>query len=148
VEYARRALRATGVLSHSYDRHDLALLSLQGAVGNVKPELRETIVDLLANIRFFDEAAVNHFLAQHADDDLATRVASATPSIRSADTFNWIDNYVNARLISSDEFRVKVAGAYRRAGEAKSLSDGINRTLTWVMNEIAGHQALAMDGSS
>ncbi len=148
LEYARRALRAAGVLSHSYDRHDLALLSLQDAVRAVKPELRETIVDLLANIRFFNEAAVNHFLAQHADADLTSRVVSATPSIRSADTFNWLDNFVNARLISSDEFRVKVAGAYRRAGEAKSLSEGINLTLAWVLNQVAGHEALHMGGSA
>ncbi len=148
LEYARRAIRAAGVLSHSYDRHDLALLALEDAVGAVKPELRETIVDLLANIRFFDEAAVDRFLTQYANPALATRVISATPSIRSADTFNWIDSFVNAQMISSDEFRVKVAGAYRRAGEAKSLSEGINCTLTWVMNQIVGREALDMgDGA-
>ena len=148
MEYARRALRAAGVLSHSYDRHDLALLSLEAAVKPLKPELRETVVDLLANIRFLDEAAVNHFVSQHADADLTTRVISATPSIRSVDTFNWIDNFVNAQLISSEEFRVKVAGAYRSAGEAKSLSQGMDRVLAWVMNQIAGHEAVEVGGSA
>ncbi len=148
LEYARRAIRAAGVLSHSYDRHDLALLALQDAAGKVRPELRETLVDLLANIRFFDEAAVNHFLGQYADPDLATRVVSATPSIRAADTFNWIDSFVNTQLISSDEFRAEIASGYRRAGTAKLLSQGMNEVLAFVMNMIAGREALPIGGKA
>jgi NACHT domain len=148
LEYARRAIRAAGVLSHSYDRHDLALLALQDAAAKVRPELRETLVDLLANIRFFDEAGVNHFLGQYADADLATRVVSATPSIRAADTFNWIDNFVNAQLISSDEFRAEIVSGYRRAGTAKSLSQAMNAVLAFVLNMIAGREALQIGGKA
>ncbi len=146
IEYARRALRATGVLSHSYDRHDLALLALEDAAATPKPQLRETLVDLLANIRFYDEAAVDRFLAQHAGADLSTRVLSATPSIRSADTFNWIDNFLNAQMISSEQFRAQVAGAYRSAGAAKSLSKGMEQALKWILNMIAGREALVIGG--
>ncbi len=146
IEYARRALRAAGVLSHSYDRHDLALLALEDAAAFPKPQLRETLVDLLANIRFYDEAAVDRFLGQHAGADLTTRVLSATPSIRAADTFNWIDNFVNAQMIASEQYRVQVAGAYRSAGSAKSLSQGMERTLKHVLNMIAGRVALEIGG--
>lgn len=146
IEYARRALRAAGVLSHSYDRHDLALLALEDAAASPKPQLRETLVDLLANIRFYDEAAVDRFLAQHAGADLTTRVLSATPSIRAADTFNWIDNFVNAQMITSERYRVQVAEAYRSAGSAKSLSQGMERTLKHVLNMIAGRVALEIGG--
>ena len=138
MEYARRALRATGVLSHSYDRHDLALLALEDATASPKPQLRETLVDLLANIRFYDEAAVDRFLAQHAGPDLTTRVLSATPSIRSADTFNWIDSFVNSQMLASEHYRLQVVEAYRGAGTSKSLSQGMVRVLKHVLNMIAG----------
>ena len=141
MEYARRAIRAAGVLSHSYRRHDLALLALQEVVAPLKPQLRETVVELLANIRFFDEGAVKHFLTQHADADLNTRVVSATPSLKATDTFNLLDNFVNAQLVSSDEFRMKIADAYRRAGSATTLSEGMNECLTYVFNMIAGREA-------
>jgi hypothetical protein len=147
IEYARRALRATGVLSHSYDRHDLALLALEDAAAAPKPQLRETLVDLLANIRFYDEAAVDRFLAQHAGPDLATRVLSATPSIRSADTFNWIDSFVNAQMLASEQYRLQVAATYRSAGTSKSLSQGMARVLKHVMNMIAGRVALEIGGN-
>jgi hypothetical protein len=143
IEFARRALRAAGVLSHSYDRHDLALLALQDAAGAVKPELRETLVELLANIRFYDEPGVDRFLEQHAPSELGKRVRSATPSIRSADTFNWLDTFVNAQLISSDDFRVKVADGYRRGASAESLSQAIDEVLSFVLNMIAGHRAVS-----
>ncbi len=146
IEYARRALRATGVLSHSYDRHDLALLAMEDAAAAPKPQLRETLVDLLANIRFYDEAAVDRFLAQHAGPDLTTRVLSATPSIRSADTFNWIDSFVNSQMLASEQYRLQVVEAYRGAGTSKSLSQGMVRVLKHVLNMIAGRTALEIGG--
>jgi hypothetical protein len=119
---------------------------VQDAVHAPRPELRAIVVELLANIRFFDEAAVNHFLAQHADPDLTTRVLSATPSLRATDTFNLLDDFINTQLISSEEFRAKVAAGYRRAGTAKSLSQGIDKVMVFILNMIAGREALQMDG--
>ena len=147
IEYARRTLRATGMLSHSYDRHDLALLALTSAAAP-KPQLRETLVDLLANIRFYDEAAVDRFLEQHAGADLKTRVLAATPSIRSADTFNWIDTYVNTQMLASEKYQLQIAAAYRSAGTSTSVSQGMVRVLKHVLNMIAGREALKMDGNA
>ena len=148
IEYARRALRAAGVLSHSYDRHDLALLALEEAAASPRPQLRETLVDLLANIRFYDEAAVDRFLEEHAGPDLKTRVLAATPSIGSADTFNWIDSFVNAQMLASEQYRLQIAAAYRSAGTSSSVSQGMVRVLIHVLNMIAGREALKMGGDA
>jgi hypothetical protein len=142
IEYARRAIRAAGVLSHSYDRHDLALLALQEAAGSLRPQLRETLVDVLANVRFYDEAAVERFLEHHAAPDLRTRVRSAAPSIRSADTFNWLDTFVNQRIIASDDYRVAIADGYRRAGNSSSLTKGMDAVLGLTLSMIAGQEVV------
>ncbi|MGH8581575.1 MAG: hypothetical protein ACREWG_02065, partial [Gammaproteobacteria bacterium] len=69
-DYASRALQASGVLALAYQRFDLALDALRGTF-NVQepPDLREELVKLLANVRFYNEGFVDQFLEQQGAAD-------------------------------------------------------------------------------
>jgi hypothetical protein len=51
-------------------------------------------------------------------------------------------------MLASEKYRLQVAAAYRSAGTAKSLSQGMDRILKRVLNMIAGREALEVGGNA
>lgn len=139
-DYAGRALQAAGVLALAYQRFDLAVDALRGTLDVQEPRLREELVKLLANIRFYNEGFVDRFLEQQGATDLRLRVAAATPTVSSSDIPTWIDDFMVSNLIRSDSFRAEVVGALERAGHAKSPNEVLQQVLKWGMDLIEGKQ--------
>jgi DNA polymerase III delta prime subunit len=137
-DYAGRALAACGVLALVYSRFDLALDALRAAPGVRDPHLRDAFVQLLANLRLYDDARVDQFLDSQAGSDLERRVAATSPLVSSSDIATWIDDFMVVNLIRSDKFRAEVVGAFERAGHARSPNEVLQQVLRWGMDLIEG----------
>jgi hypothetical protein len=134
--YTRHVISAANILSFAYRRHHLALDCLDQASTLTEPSLRQLVVEVLANIRFYAEDTVDRFLEEHKD--LARRVSHATPSLRSSDLLTFVDEFMNHAMLHSASFRSKIAGVFREAGTARSLSELLQQILNWVMDLLAG----------
>lgn len=132
ADYTRRVISAANVLSFAYRRHHLALDCLDQASTLTEPNLRQLVVEVLANIRFYAEDTVDRFLEQRKD--LARRVSHATPTLRSSDLLTFVDEYMSHAMLHSDSFRAKIVGAFRNAGTARSPSELLQQVLNWVMD--------------
>ena len=135
-DYTRRVIFAANILSFGYQRHHLALDCLSEASGLTEPALRQLVVEALANIRFYNEDAVDRFLEQRKD--LARRVSHTTPTLRSSDLLTFVDEFMNHAMLHSDSFRSKIVAVFRRTGTARSPSELLQQVLNWVMDLIAG----------
>lgn len=132
--YMRRVIGACGILSLAYGRHALALDALRPALSERDPKLRRAVVEVLANIRFQDEEAVERFLEREDAGEVRRLLVRRAPALKSNDLFGWIDEYMNVAMIRSDEFRAEIVGAFKRAGHARSLSELLEQILKWVIN--------------
>lgn len=129
-------LRATDLLSTVYRQQQVSLDALRRVatlVPNGAP-LEQIMVDSLANIRLFEGASVNRFLAKLGNEDLTSRVMAAAPSIRANEFPTWLDGFVNRQLVASEEFRLEVCGAFRRAAAAGNLRQLLYESVTWVLH--------------
>jgi hypothetical protein len=114
--------------------------ALRGTLDVQEPRLREELVKLLANIRFYNEGFVDRFLEQQGATDLKLRVAAATPTVSSSDIPTWIDDFMVSNMVQSDSFRAEVIGALERAGHAQSPNEVLQQVLKWGMDLIEGKQ--------
>jgi hypothetical protein len=144
LNYARRVIGACVILSLAYRRHDLALKALLVALHEKDPTLRAAVAEALCNIRFHVGEAVDHFLEVENAGELAEQVASATPTITSNDIFGWFDEHINYEVLHSDSFREEIVGAFRRAGQAGSLTELLRQILKWVINLSVGEKFLPL----
>jgi hypothetical protein len=141
----RRVLEACKVLTLGYKMPRLALEALQPAVEDWAPHrngaaidqrIGDILVQLLADIRFYDAIAVDSFLSRLGKDELRRVVARIPPNLSSADITSWVDEFVNARMVNSDRFRGEVVNAFGNAGKAEGLFDFLERIFSWVMHLI------------
>lgn len=142
-DYVGRVISACDILAMVYHRHHVALDALRPAVTAQEPRLRTQLIEVLANIRFYAESAVDRFLEDQQQRDLARHVATAAPTVKAADFPTWIDDFMNHSMIHSDEFRLEIVGAFRRAAAARSITELFHELLAWGMNLIAGEQVVA-----
>lgn len=145
LDYARRVIGASSLLSFGYRKHELALDSLRPALADRNPQLRDALVKSLAGIRFHAEEAVDRFLQSQQAPDLAESVASRTLAVRSNDIMVWIDPYIIEALTTSDWFRSEIVGAFRRAANARNLADLLQQILKWTINLSSGEKLLPLD---
>jgi len=136
ADYMRRVIAAANILSFAYRRHHLALDCLDQASTLTDANLRQLLVEVLANIRFYAEETVDRFLERRKD--LARRVSHATPTLRSSDLFTFVDEFMNHAMLHSDSFRSKIVEVFRDAGTARSPSELLQQILNWVMDLLAG----------
>lgn len=137
MDYARRTIAATQVLSYAYRLDRVALETLRPMVATDDPRLRPALVEVLANIRFNAQRPVDDFLAELKRGDLARRVAATAPTVKAADFPTWIDEFFNHLLVDSDDFRREVVVAFRQAAEMRSAAQLLRWVLLWVMHLIA-----------
>lgn len=145
LDYARRVIGASSLLSFGYRKHELALDSLRPALADRNPQLREALVQSLAGIRFHAEEAVERFLESQQARQLSEQVAGRTLEVKSNDIMVWIDPYIIEGLIKSDWFRAEIVGAFRRAAKARSLPDLLQQILKWVINLSTGEKLLPLE---
>jgi hypothetical protein len=141
----RRVLEACKVLTLGYKMPGLALETLQPAIedwatrrGGAGMEQRsgDVLVEMLADIRFYNVIAVDTFLSKLGNDELRRIVARTPPNLSSSDITSWVDEFTNARILKSDRFRREVVAAFGNAGNAEGLFDFLERIFNWVMHLI------------
>lgn len=138
ADFARRALRATGVLSFVYGLDAEALDALRETVRRDDPTLRDAVVVALANIRFSAGPLVDHFLEQLGRQDLIARVAVTPPSLSTQDFPTWIDAFFNSLLIGNVGFRAEVVRILRVTAQARSADELIGLVVDWVVRLLEG----------
>ena len=137
MDYARRTIAAAQVLSYGYEQERLALETLRPVVAVDDPRLRESLVEVLANIRFIFQRQVDEFLAELKRGDLARRVAATALTVKAGDFPTFMDEFFNQLLIDTDGFRHEVVLAFRKAAEMKSAPQLLRWVMVWVMGLIA-----------
>ncbi len=53
-----------------------------------------------------------------------------------------MDSFVNHQLVSSDEFRLEMCGAFRRAAAVRNVRELLYDNVRWVLNLLAGERLL------
>jgi hypothetical protein len=144
----RTVLTACHLLSFAYRKPQLALDALRDIAPRVAPgtPLREALVDALANIRLYEDVSVDRFLLGLGDDELARHVRALTPSVRAEEFPTWMDSFVNHQLVTSEEFRVEMCGAFRRAAGARNVRELLYDNVVWVLDMLAGERLLRTSG--
>jgi hypothetical protein len=132
--YVRRVVAASGILSLVYQRHQLALDALRDSLKTQDPKLRDTIVEILTNIRFFKPKIVDEFLAKQGVKELADQVERAIPTVRLADILHQFDEFFNHAMVNSPVFRAEMVAAFRCGAQARSLATWGKDVLKLAMN--------------
>jgi hypothetical protein len=102
------------------------------------PELEQPLVETLANIKLFEDAAANRFLEDLDEPELARMVDATSPTVSANEFPTMIDFWTNHQLINSEDGRAEIGEAYRRALGAKSSSQVIYDVIVWVTGLLAG----------
>jgi hypothetical protein len=138
ADYAKTVLRACDILSLAYQQPRLALDVVRQVARRNAPEIRDGLVEVLANVRFYEENAADGFLQALEDKELAWRVRAAVPNLQAADFPTWIDDCMNSYLVHSEAHRRSLAEMFRRATTAGSVGVLFPHILSWGIGLIAG----------
>lgn len=139
VDLAVRIVKAAhlvSLLGHPKIALD-ALDSMADAVAD-NPALEGPVVEVLANIRLFEDVAVDSRLADRYQPNLARLVYATSPTVLANEFPTMIDFFVNHQLINSADGRREICKAYRRALEAKSSSELLYDVIVWVTGLLTG----------
>jgi hypothetical protein len=140
--YVRRVLGACDIMCLAYRAPGSAVASLRAALGDGVPaEVREPLVDTLTNLRFYQEEAVDRFIAETGDPDLGRAVLARAPTIRAVDFPTWIDDFMNHQMLASADFRMELVDIFRRVADARDVTDVLKMVLAWGTRLIAGERA-------
>ena len=132
------------LLSFAYREPQLALDALRDIAPIVEPgsALEEALVQALANIRLYEVTSVDRFLTGLGNRELADRVKALTPSVRAEEFPTWMDSFVNHQLVTSEDFRVELGGAFRRAAGVHNVRELLYDNVVWVLDMLAGERLL------
>jgi TIR domain/AAA ATPase domain len=141
----RTVIKACHLLSLAYREPQLALDAVRDIAPDVPADspLGDELVLTLANIRLYEDASVDRFLRGMGDQELARRVTAATPSVRANEFPTWMDSFVMHQLVTSEEFRLELCGAFRRAATVSNVRELLYDVVVWVLNMIAGEDIIA-----
>lgn len=146
MAYARRTILAGVVLSLIYRRHQLALDALRSALEVQDDGLRDLLTDALANIRFYEQETVDHFLERQGAEELARRVASITPTILFGHIQNCFDEFFYHGMVHSADFRAEVVGAFRCGLQAQSPTQWLRHVVKRYVTVFLGEKLFPMQG--
>ncbi len=143
-ELCRTVITACHLLSFAYRQPQIALDALRDIVPSVPPgsALQDALVEALANIRLYEDASVDRFLHGLGDHELERRVTASAATVRAEEFPTWMDSFVNHQLTSSDEFRLEMCGAFRRAAAVANVRELLYDNVRWVLNLLAGERLL------
>jgi TIR domain len=143
--YALQVIAAAKILGADFGFPQTALDVLREPVRSADPRLRAAVLQTLAKIRFFHEAAVDHFLDEQATPHFRRHVRMATPEISSRDFPTWLDEATIRWLLHSDDFRERVVDYFERSARARSVAEVLSMTLKWGINMIAQRTLVPLD---
>ena len=115
----------------------LAMLERAHEYGGASVERR--LIVGLANVRLLDQPLVDAYLEQKrafAGID-PEHVAAAEPTISEEDFITLIDGFMVHMMLTSDNFRGQICGAFRRATHARSVQEFLVQILEWVRDGLA-----------
>jgi hypothetical protein len=107
------------------------------------PALERPIVEVLANIRLFEDAAVDSRLAGSYQPHLARLVHATSPTVSANLYPTMMDFYVNHILINSKDGRREICNQYRRSLDYKSGSEVIYKVIAWCTGLLTGTDVTA-----
>jgi hypothetical protein len=136
---ALRVIKATHLLSLQ-GQPLIALDALSGIVDATiqHPELTMPVVEVLANIRMFEDLSVDRFLARKHRSDLTTSVLATPPSLSVNEFPTMLDFFINHQLINSEDGRREICGMFRRATQANSSAGLLHELVIWAIGLLTG----------
>jgi hypothetical protein len=125
-------------VAFAYGRAPLALRLLEHSLEIAGAELEERVLKSLATVRLQDQPLVDAFLEQHRNlTRLRPRVEGVEPTIHEEDMPTLLDGLTVQLILTSDYFRGKVCDAFRRAAEARSVTQFLVQILEWLRDEFS-----------
>jgi hypothetical protein len=125
-------------VAFSYGRAPLALRLLERSLEIGGEELEERVLKSLATVRLQDQPLVDAFLQEHRNlTRLRPRVEGVEPTIHEEDMPTLLDGLTVQLILTSDYFRGRVCDAFRRAAEARSVTQFLVQILEWVRDEFS-----------
>jgi hypothetical protein len=125
-------------IAFAYGRAPLALRLLERSVEIGGAELEERALRSLATVRLQDQPLVDAFLEEHQNlTRLRPRVEGIEPTIHEEDMPTLLDGLTVQLVLTSDYFRDRVCEAFRRAAEARSVTQFLVQILEWVRDEFS-----------
>jgi hypothetical protein len=136
---ALRVIKATDLLSFLGEPL-IALDALSGIVDATlaHPELTTPVVEVLANIRMFEDASVDRLLARKNRPDLTTSVLATPPSLSANEFPGMVDFFANHQLITSEDGRREICGMFRKVTQARSSAEVVHDIIVWLIGLLLG----------
>jgi hypothetical protein len=129
---------AIDAIAFAYGNAPLALelLERSSEIGGALVE--ERVLKGLATVRVQDQPTVDAFLEEHRNlTKLRERVEGVEPTLQEEDMPSLLDGLTVQLILTSDYFRGRVCDAFRRAAEARSVSQFIVQILEWLRDEFS-----------
>jgi hypothetical protein len=129
---------AIDAIAFAYGNAPLALelLERSSEIGGALVE--ERVLKGLATVRVQDQPTVDAFLEEHRNlTKLRARVEGVEPTLQEEDMPSLLDGLTVQLILTSDYFRGRVCDAFRRAAEARSVSQFIVQILEWLRDEFS-----------
>jgi hypothetical protein len=127
---------AIDMIAFAYGRAALALSLLERTLEIGGASIEERVLKSLATVRLRDQPLVDAFIEQHRNlTGLRQRVEGVEPTIRENDTQDLIDEFAIQQLLNSSHFRSGWCTSFRRAIEARSVSQYLVQVIGWVTDE-------------
>jgi integrase len=90
----------------------------------------------LATVRLQDQPLADAFLEEHRNlAALGSRVEGVEPTIHEEDMPTLLDGLTVELILSSDYFRGRLCAAFRRAAEARNVSQFLVQIVDWLRDE-------------
>jgi hypothetical protein len=127
---------AIDAVAFAYGRAPLALRLLERSVEIGGASVEERVLKSLATVRLQDQPLVDAFLEAHRNlTRLRPRVEGVEPTIHEEDTPSLLDGLTVQLILASDYFRGRLCHAFRRAAEARSVTQFLVQILEWLREE-------------
>jgi AAA ATPase domain len=138
VDYTCRMIDASALLALLHRRFDLALNGLTHVADSVEPRVVEKVATLLANMRAYNDTAVDQFLAARPSRDLGRRVTATAPIVPIGDIASNIDDFFIDSMLTKPEFHRQVLQTFEECGRAASPNAVLMAVLDNGMRMIEG----------
>jgi hypothetical protein len=122
--------------SHGHAPLALKLLARSLEIGGAAVE--ERVLQSLATVRLQDQPLADAFLEEHRNlAALRSRVEGIEPTIHEEDMPTLLDGLTVELMLNSDYFRGRVCAAFRRAAEARNVSQFLVQIVEWLRDEFS-----------
>jgi len=123
-------------IAFAYGRARLALSLLERVLEIGGAPLEDRVLKSLATVRLQNQPLVDAFIEQHRNlVNLRERVEATEPSVRETDMPTLLDGLTIQLTLTSSYFRGRMCDAFRRAIEARSVSQFLVQILEWLRDE-------------